>query len=187
MPNPEPSINEENTMNKTLLATALVAVIAATAFAPTAQAANSGTITISGKVLSDTCTVSVNNGSTVALPTVMTASLGTVGATAGTTPFTIALSGCDANTTSAAMSFSGANIDAGTGNLKNTVAGGSNVQVQLLNGASVINASSGTNAPTITVTGGNGSVAMNARYVAATAAATAGMVASTVSFTLSYQ
>ena len=137
-------------MNKTLLATALVAVIAATAFAPTAQAANSGTITISGKVLSDTCTVSVNNGSTVALPTVMTASLGTVGATAGTTPFTIALSGCDANTTSAAMSFSGANIDAGTGNLKNTVAGGSNVQVQLLNGASVINASSGTNAPTIT-------------------------------------
>ena len=45
MPNPEPSINEENTMNKTLLATALVAVIAATAFAPTAQAANSGTIT----------------------------------------------------------------------------------------------------------------------------------------------
>lgn len=174
-------------MNKTLLATALVAVIAATAFAPTAQAANSGTITISGKVLSDTCTVSVNNGATVALPTVMTASLGTVGATAGTTPFTIALSGCDANTTSAAMSFSGANIDAGTGNLKNTIAGGSNVQVQLLNGASVINASSGTNAPTITVTSGSGSVAMNARYVAATAAATAGMVASTVSFTLSYQ
>jgi type 1 fimbria pilin len=61
------------------------------------------------------------------------------------------------------------------------------VQVQLLNGASVINASSGTNAPVITLTSGSGSVGMNARYVAATAAATAGMVASTVNFTLSYQ
>ena len=174
-------------MNKTLLATALVAVIAATAFAPTAQAANSGAINISGKVLSDTCTVNVNNGTTVALPTVMTASMATVGSNAGSTAFTIGLSGCDTNTTSAAMTFSGANIDAGTGNLKNTVAGGSNVQVQLLNGASVINASSGTNAPVITLTSGSGSVGMNARYVAATAAATAGMVASTVSFTLSYQ
>lgn len=174
-------------MNKTLLATTLVAVIAAAAFAPTAQAANTGTITISGKVLADTCTIAVNGGATVALPTVMTNSLSTVGSNAGSTPFTIALSGCDANTTSAAMSFSGANIDAGTGNLKNTVTGGSNVQVQLLNGASVINASTNANAPTITVTSGSGSVAMNARYVAATAAATAGMVASTVSFTLSYQ
>ena len=47
-------------MNKTLLSTALVAVMAATAFAPTAQAANSGTITFSGKVLADTCVISVN-------------------------------------------------------------------------------------------------------------------------------
>src|SRR3546814_20420494 len=58
-------------MNKTLLSTALVAVVAAIGFAPTAQAA-SGTITISGKVLADTCTVAVNNGSTVVLPVVMT-------------------------------------------------------------------------------------------------------------------
>jgi major type 1 subunit fimbrin (pilin) len=174
-------------MKKTLLSTALVAVIAATAFAPTAQAANSGTITISGKVLSDTCTVNVNNNATVTLPTVMTNSLSTVGSTAGTTGFTIGLTGCDTNTTSAAMTFSGSNIDAGTGNLKNTVSGGSNVQVQLLNGASVINASSGTNAPVIAVTSGSGSVAMNARYVAATAAASAGLVASTVNFTLTYQ
>jgi len=174
-------------MKKTLLSAALVAVMAATAFAPTAQAANTGTITITGKVLSDTCTVAVNGGATVVLPTVMTNSLGTVGSFAGTTPFNVALSGCDTNTASASMAFSGSNIDAGTGNLKNTVSGGSNVQVQLLNGASVINASSGTNAPVISVTGGTGSVAMNARYIAATAAGTAGLVASTVDFTLTYQ
>lgn len=174
-------------MNKTLLSTALVAVMAATAFAPTAQAANTGTITISGKVLSDTCTVAVNGGATVVLPTVMTNSLSTVGSSTGTTPFNVALSGCDTNTTSASMAFSGSNIDSTTGNLKNTVSGGSNVQVQLLNGLSVINASSGTNAPVISVNSGSGSVAMNARYVAATAAASAGLVASTVSFTLTYQ
>ena len=81
-------------MNKTLLSTALVAVIAATAFVPTAQAANSGTINFSGTVLADTCTIAVNGGSTVALPTVMTAAFGnTVGTVAGATPFTIGLSG----------------------------------------------------------------------------------------------
>lgn len=172
-------------MNKTLLSTALVAAVAATAFAPTAQAGG-GTITIAGRVLADTCTVTVNGGNTVQLPAVMTTSLGSVGATTGLTPFTVALTACDKNATSATMAFNGSNIDSSTGYLKNTATGGSNVQVQLLNGASVINASSNTNAPVINLTAGDGSVAMNARYVAATAAATAGLVSSTVSFTLNY-
>ena len=174
-------------MNKTLLATALVAVVATTAFAPTAQAANTGTITISGKVLADTCTVSINGGATVALPTVMTGAFAAVGDTAGTKPFTVNLSGCDSNTTTATMAFSGSNIDAGTGNLKNTSVGGSNVQVQLLNGASVINTSSNSNAPVISLASGAGSASMSARYIATSASTSAGMVASTVNFTLSYQ
>src|SRR3546814_1929097 len=118
-------------MIKTLLSTALVAVVAAIGFAPTAQAA-SGTITISGKVLADTCTVAVNNGSTVVLPVVMTSALNTVGAVAGATNFDVDLSGCDTNTTSATMAFSGGNINSTTGNLDNAAVGGSNVPVQLL-------------------------------------------------------
>jgi major type 1 subunit fimbrin (pilin) len=177
-------LTRKTEMNKTLLSTALVAVVAAIGFAPTAQAAG-GTITISGKVLSDTCVVAVNGGSTVALPTVMTADLNTVGAVAGAINFTVGLTGCDTNTASATMAFSGANINA-NGNLDNTAVSGSNVQVQLLSGASVIDTSDNTNAPVISVANGIGSTTMTAQYVAATAAATPGLVSSSVDFTLTY-
>ena len=177
-------------MNKTLLPTALVAVMAATAFAPTAQAASSGTINFTGKVLADTCTITVGGaGSTVALPTVMTAAFGpTVGSVAGTTAFTVALTGCDANTASAKMAFTaGTSIDTTTGNLKNATAGGSNVQIQLLNSAdAIINTSTQANAPVIAVAGGAGSTSLKAQYVSTATATTAGLVTSSVGFTLTY-
>lgn len=174
-------------MNKTLLSTALVAVIAATAFVPTAQAANSGTINFTGKVLSDTCTVAVNGGATVALPTVMTGAFTGSGSVAGATPFTIALSGCDTNTTTANMAFTaGTNVNA-NGNLDNATSGGSNVQIQLLNSSSaVINTKTGTNAPVIAIASGAGSTDLTAQYVATAAATSAGLVTSSVSFTLTY-
>ncbi len=177
-------------MNKTLLSAALVAVIAATAFAPTAQAANSGTINFSGKVLADTCTVAVNGGSTVTLPTVMTAAFGsTAGTVAGATPFVIGLSGCDTNTTTAQLRFTaGTNVDASTGDLKNaTTSGGANVQIQLLNSSdAVINTSTNANAPDINVTAGAGSTQLTAQYISTATATTAGLVTSTVGFTLTY-
>ena len=111
-------------MSKRLLSTALVAVLAAAGFAPSAQAAT-GTINISGKVLADTCTIAVNGGSTVTLPSVMKTSFTAVGSVAGATTFAVALTGCDTNATSATMQFSGSGIDTTTGNLKNTAAGGS--------------------------------------------------------------
>lgn len=177
---------------KTLLSTALVAGLGFLAFAASpAHAASTGTINFTGKVLADTCTISINGGpgTTVALPTVMTGAFGSVGATAGTTSFTVGVSGCDANTTSAAMAFNGANIDGTTGNLKNTTAtGGSNVQIQLLNSSNaVINTSSQANAPTIAVSGGSGSTGMKAQYIATAASTTAGLVTSSVGFTLTYQ
>lgn len=176
-------------MNKTLLSTALVAVIAATTFVPTAQAANSGTITFSGRVLADTCTVAVNGGSTVALPNVSALAFGTsAGTVAGSTAFTIALSGCDTNTTKANMAFTaGTNVDASTGNLKNATAGGANVQVQLLNSTDqVINTSTNANAPVINIAVGAGSTALKAQYISTASATSAGLVTSSVGFTLTY-
>jgi major type 1 subunit fimbrin (pilin) len=178
-------------MNKTLLSAALIASFGFAALAPLgAQAASTGTINVTGKVLADTCTITVNGSgaSTVALPTVMTAAFTAVGTVAGTTPFTVALTGCDPNTASAQMGFNGTNIDSSTGNLKNTAASGSNVEVQLLNNSSAaINTSTNANAPTITVVSGAGSAALKAQYIATTAATTAGLVTSSVGFTLTYQ
>ncbi|HET6431367.1 fimbrial protein [Dyella sp.] len=175
--------------NKTLLSTAMVAAFGVLASAPI-HAANSGTINITGKVLADTCTVSVNgnSGTTVALPTVMTAAFGSAaGTVAGATAFSVSLAGCDTNTTSAKMAFSGANVDTSTGNLKNATSGGSNVQIQLLNSSdAAINTSTQAGAPTINVTSGNGSTAMKAQYISTAATTTPGLVSSSVSFTLTY-
>jgi major type 1 subunit fimbrin (pilin) len=176
-------------MNKTLLSAALVAVIAATAFAPTAQAANSGTINFTGKVLADTCAIAVNGGATVALPNVSALAFGsTVGTTAGATPFTVALSGCDTSTAKANMAFTaGTNVDASTGNLKNATGGGANVQIQLLNSTSqVINTATNANSPVINVTAGAGSTQLTAQYISTATATSAGLVTSTVGFTLTY-
>ena len=176
--------------NKTLLSAALIAAcgVAALASAP-ARAASTGTINFSGKVLADTCTIAVNGGSTVTLPTVMTAAFGsTVGTTAGDTAFTVALSGCDTNTASAQMAFSGSNIDNTSGDLTNTASGGSNVRIRLLNSSNqVVNAKTGTNAPSIAVASGSGSTQMKAQYISTATATTAGLVTSSVNFTLTYQ
>lgn len=180
-------------MNKTLLSAALIASFGFAALAPlSAQAASTGTINFTGKVLADTCVIDVNGSgtSTVALPTVMTAAFGsTVGTTAGATSFTVALTGCDTNTSSAAMAFTaGSTIDGTNGYLKNTTSGGSNVEIQLLNSSSaVINTSTQTNAPTIAVTSGAGSTSLTAQYISTATATTAGLVTSSVGFTLTYQ
>lgn len=176
-------------MNKTLLSAALVAVTAATAFAPTAQAAD-GTINITGKVMNTSCTVAITgtNGQTVVLPPVLKSALATANATAGDTSFNVGLSGCDPIATSATMKFSGSNINS-NGNLTNATGPTySSAQVRLLNGSSaVINTFSQSNAPVIAIqSDGTGSVAMKAQYFAAAANTTAGLVSTSVDFTLTY-
>lgn len=174
-------------MNKTLLSSALVAVMAVAAFAPTAQAAPaSGTITIKGTVLADTCTVDVNGGAPVTLPSVMTGALATAGAKTGDTAFSIALAACDANAINATMVFNGSNIDSTTGYLNNT-GSATNVKVELLNAANAsINTSTNNNAPVIVLANGTGNTSLTARYVAVGGAATAGLVQTSVGFTLTY-
>lgn len=181
-------------MNKTLLSAALVATLGALAVVPAAHATNTGTIQISGKVLQDTCTVTVNGGAgnTVTLTPVMASSLASSGSKAGATPFTLDLSNCDQNATKATLSFaSGANNNSTDGNLKNSTSTGSagNVEVQLLAGGtsgSAINVSNDTNAPTIALSSGSGSTAMAAQYYA-TGAATPGLVNTSASITFTYQ
>lgn len=174
-------------MKKSLLTTALITAIGAIAFMPSAFAASTGTINISGQVVADTCAISVNGSSTstVTLPTVTTNTLAAVGNTAGDTSFPIALTGCNSTLTTAKMTFSNTNV-ASNGNLSNTASSGSSAQVQLLSGSNVINLGNGTNAPTIAISGGTGSTTLTARYYANTANTTAGAVSTAANFTLTY-
>lgn len=176
-------------MKKSLLSTALAATLGAIAFVPSAFAASTGTITISGQVVADTCAISVNGGTsnTVKLPTVTTNALGTAGATAGDTSFAIALSGCDKTLTTAAMTFSGSNVDTTNGNLNTTGTGqAGNVQVRLLSGTNVINMHDQTNAPAIALANSTGSTTLTAQYFANGGAASTGAVNTSVGFTLTY-
>lgn len=66
-----------------------------------AHAASNGTITYSGKIIDQTCSVVLNNGSsatgTVNLPAVAVDRLTSIGKTAGKTGFTLNISGCKAS------------------------------------------------------------------------------------------
>lgn len=143
------------------------------------------------------CTVTAGSNFTVTLPTVAASALATSGQVAGTTPFSIALSGCPNGVSVATNVFSGGTVDASTGNLKNS-GGAANVEVQLLNGAGSSNAAnySAINLSQTTASAQNSGLynivnnAVTFNYYVqyyATGAATAGTVQSSVQYTITYQ
>jgi len=173
---------------------ALAAMVAGLALSSSAAAAD-GTITFTGAITDTTCTVSVNGSGTsasVLLPTVQTSALTATGATAGTTPFDIVLSGCTGGTLNTASTHfeSGTNVDASSGRLNNSNVAGSasNVQLQLLNashGAIAAGAASQNDLP-VSITSGGGTLSYYVQYYA-TGAATSGSVSSYVDYSISYQ
>ena len=183
-------------MNKILLGAAIVAGLGIAAFAPQTARATDGTITITGKVVAQTCTVAGNAFGTpasvnVTLPLVLAPVLTTAGSVAGTTPFSIAIANCDPALTKVQTFFSsGANIDASTGNLNNTGTA-TNVQVQLLNSSSAVMPLNGAdataqNSPTANLSSGAATLNYSAQYIS-TGGATAGLVNTSVAFTMIYQ
>ena len=129
-------------MKKTLLSAALIAVMGVVAFAPQNAKASDGTITFKGLITAQTCTISGNSGPasfTVQLPTVSTSSLMAANATAGATPFNIALSACSPDSGNVSTYFeAGATVDATTGSLFNATGAATNVEVNLLNSDSSV-------------------------------------------------
>ena len=193
---------------------ALMAAGIATAIAlPLSSQASDGTITFTGAVTANTCTVSVNASgadATVALPTVSTAALNntTAKTTAAGTFFSMAVSSCTASpvadiggtapTTVAIYFEAGPNVDEVTGGLINTVAG-SNVEVNLYNASAAsivgtqIKPGTQTNQPLAQAIGTGGTQWFYAGYSTAGtnglagAAATAGAVSTSVTYSLIYQ
>lgn len=176
-------------MKKNLLVLALVAMTAASAMAA------DGTITVYGEVVTQTCTVAAADANKlVYMPAVAASALAVNGATAGGTPFTIALSACPVSSSISAHFLPGVTVDNTTGNLVNQAAAptAGNVQIALYDttGVTKINLAAAKGAQTspttsVAVLGGAASLAYQAKYFA-TAAATVGKVQSTVDYNLSY-
>ena len=187
-------------MNKLLLSAALVASVGVAALAPRTASAVDGTITITGKVVAQTCTVdgsafgTPDTSVTAAMPLVLAPVLATSGAVAGKTQFQMVVANCDPSLSSVQAFFSGPNIQT-DGNLKNpTLAGNAtNVEVQLLNSSStVMNLNNATataqNSPVVTLTGSptkGATLTYFAQYYS-TGGSTAGNVNTTVQFTMNY-
>ncbi|HEV2703305.1 MAG TPA: hypothetical protein VGV09_16885 [Steroidobacteraceae bacterium] len=193
---------------------ALLAAGVATAMAlPLSSQASDGTITFTGAVTANTCTVSVNgagNTTTVALPTVSTSALTATAprTTAAGTFFNMAVSSCTATplsdfggsapTTVQIYFEAGPHVDETTGGLINVAASGSNVEVNLYNAsnAAVVGtqikpgtSGVGSNQPATQLMSAGGTQWFYAGYSTAGAgiAATAGAVSTTVTYSLIYQ
>ncbi|HDR9589023.1 TPA: type 1 fimbrial protein [Burkholderia stabilis] len=175
------------------------ASIAAAAFAimggiPAMAHAVDGTITVTGSISAQTCTVNGNGtGSkdfTVALPSVSASALATAGQTAGQTPFSITLTKCSAPGSVHTFFEPGATTDLTTGNLIVAAGGATNVQIGLANAdLSAIKAGAADasqNSKAVSIVNNGATLQYYARYVA-TGAATSGAANSSVMYSLVYQ
>jgi len=169
------------------------AIAVGAAVSPSAFAVD-GVIDFQGLVTDTTCSIAVNAGSnngTVVLPSVAVSALASVGATAGTTPFTIVISGCTGGTLNTATTRfeMGPDVDPAVGRLVNTgTANG--VQIELLNamqGPLHLGAASLQGDTPVDISSGGATMRYFARYYASEIAVTPGTVVSRVDYTIRYQ
>ncbi|RQH00578.1 fimbrial protein [Paraburkholderia dinghuensis] len=171
------------------------AVFAAAALAPAASWAADGTITIQGTITAQTCSISGDGQGTdftVMLPTVSTSALTIAGATAGRTPFNIALTNCSPDSGTVSTYFEpGVTVNSSTGQLHNTNGDAQNVEVGLLNSdATQImlgQAQASQNSESASISAGSATLNYYAQYVAVNGASTAGQVDTSVMYSMSYQ
>ncbi|MET2851946.1 fimbrial protein [Vibrio owensii] len=194
-------------MKKVVLIKSLIA--SSILLVSTGSYAADGQITFNGKVTAASCTVtggatgggSASTNLNVTMPSITTGSIGTnAGDLAGMTAFTITLSDCKSQTTTAEkmrVAFSGQGDPANQYVLKNTAATGAagGVGIQLLkeDGTSIIDINGGSNKadettlPISTATAESYVLNFNAAYVNVSGSApTAGDVSATANYTIEY-
>lgn len=200
-------------MNCTLSRTLLILALGSTALVPHLAAAADGTITFNGEITTTSCTISGSGAAsgtgniTVQMPTVSSSALGPANSVAGKIPFQLVLGGgtsCTNGKTAAMWVEVGATPDLNTttNNLKNHFAGGSNVEVQLVNPSNnqqillgtnnlVTNGSTvvaGSNQPAATIANGTATLNYIAQYqnVGAVDSVTAGKVQAMLTYSMQY-
>jgi major type 1 subunit fimbrin (pilin) len=150
----------------------------------------SNTITFVGEVSSSSCDVTVNGSSGdlfVQLPTVTTADLSAAGSTAGERDFTFEVKGCSGTTqTNVGVRLVAPNINS-SGNLANlaSVNSASQVAVQVLDGTSAIDFTSGEYFSAKKSMSSPQTFPFKARYISQ-GSATAGKVEAKLEYALSY-
>ena len=163
-----------------------------------AFAASSGTVTIEGQVLSQTCAIAVGDeNKRVTLPTVSALDLTVTGARVAPQNFTISLSDCDVlgNVYARFSAETGALIDPATGTLINTakVLPATNVNVALYGSDASIpmnlaNPTAGvSNARPVIAEGSTILTYSAAYYPTAASAVTAGAVSAKANYIIAYQ
>ncbi|WP_199102208.1 fimbrial protein [Aquitalea sp. ASV11] len=179
-------------MRKSFTSISTMSLLAALA---TTAHASDGTISFTGDISSDTCSISAANGTndgTVTLPIVSASALASPAATAGATQFSITLSGCPQPFKQAAAWFeSGSNVDAATGRLINTgTAGNVDVALYNINSNTPINIGQGSgfgsSGAAFDITNSSAILNYRASYYAKNAV-TAGTVIATVNYTVQYE
>ena len=173
---------------------AVIALLPIAAVASTATPVS--VVTFQGEVASQTCQAKINGktNSIVLLPTVAAADLSSAGKTTGTTPFTIAISGCAASekATKIGTKFLGYNVTP-TGNLSNLANSNpaKNVSIQLTSSAASdrpVNLNGVTSVEGLTLAAGKteASHQFGVQYYAE-GVAEPGAVTAVAEYTLSYQ
>lgn len=171
----------------------IVSAVAATiiSFPAIAAAEPDGTITFNGLISSQTCDVSVNNGSNaVTLPNIVSSLLAEEGQVAGNTTFTVNVKDCTTKQGNVRAFFqAGTNVDLGTGTLKNNGTA-KNVHIQILDPkgnqlkvGDESQRSGATNQEALKE--GSAALVYSAQYYA-TGKAEAGVVATSVEYSIDY-
>ncbi|VWC26704.1 fimbrial protein [Burkholderia lata] len=168
--------------------------VAAAAALPTVAHAADGTITINGKIGTQTCTIDGNGTGgkdfSVALPKVSTSSLAAGGSTAGRTPFKIGLKNCSPATGNVYTHFEpGTTVNSTTGQLFNATGTAKNVEVGLLNGdtSNIGLGKADENSKAVALSNGAADLPYYAQYVATGGAAGQGTVNTSVMYSIMYQ
>jgi major type 1 subunit fimbrin (pilin) len=171
--------------------------VAGAALAASSAFASDGTITFTGAVSDNTCTItgggSASGDFSVSLPKVAASTLASAGQLAGMTPFSIRLTNCKNNGKVSTFFEMSSSVDPNTGDLKNqsgSEGSAKNVQVRLANAndGSRINIAQGAQqgSSQVDITDSTATLHYIAQYVA-TAPAEAGNVSTTVTYSMNYE
>ncbi|EKT4521822.1 type 1 fimbrial protein [Pseudomonas putida] len=177
-------------------------LLLAALFVGATQTANAsdGTISFTGNILDNTCTVAVGSGSssdaTVTLPDISLKALGT-GDTGGAVGFDMNLTACTGTTKTSVAAFfeDGPNVNNKTGRLKNTTTTGSNVELELFDMISnnvikvgdLASQMADNHFAAYTASPGTATLRYGVRYHAPGATVTEGAVTSSVTYSLMYK